>query len=92
MEFTREEERFLLRAQRERETADTAGRSYADGQLDMRQLGAPDWLIRKVCEHRAKKMGAKFLEFRAAAQKRAAEAATAPASDLDVRVQASKLF
>jgi hypothetical protein len=82
--FTSEEVRFLL-GTHPVERAVHDGREVLSGGADLRALGCPERLFLRVLEGRARKIGNKFAEFRAAQR-------PATADDLDSRIAGSKLF
>jgi hypothetical protein len=81
VKFSEAEIRFLLQSHR-LENA-TVSRSLATA-VDLRSLGCPERIFNRVLEDRARRLGAKFTEFRSQPK--------APETDLDSRVQAAKLF
>ncbi len=70
MKFTEAEVRFLIGEHR-LETA-TCGRGLRAA-VDMRELGCPAAIFEKILEDRARRLGTKFTEFRAAQTKLSAE-------------------
>jgi hypothetical protein len=83
--YTDREIRFLL-APTQVENSIGGNRTLTEA-IDLRRIGCPSSLFAKVCERRAKTLGAKFSEFRSNNQ------VTVPAvKSLELEVQASKLF
>ncbi|MFZ0820036.1 MAG: hypothetical protein WAM91_08190 [Candidatus Acidiferrales bacterium] len=86
MQFSPEEIRFLLAGHVER--AATTARPILREAVDLREIGCPDVIFNSVLEQRARKLGRKFVEFRAA------HSATAIPGELALedRISAAKLF
>jgi hypothetical protein len=82
--FSESEVRFLLGVHA-LETA-SGTRFIKEGQ-DLAQLGCPERIFQRVLEDRARRLGSKFTQFRAAQGH-----GSAPAVDLDQSIEASKLF
>lgn len=91
MQYSEPEIKFLM-GQHKVERAMLNGEQRGLGAiLDLREIGCPPHVFEKILEDRAQKLGRKFVEFRMS-QQRDREAVPIPASDLDTRVEASKLF
>jgi hypothetical protein len=83
--YTDREIRFLL-APTQVENSIGGNRTLTEA-IDLRQIGCPTSLFAKVCERRAKKLGAKFAEFRSNNQ------ITVPSSkSVELELAAAKLF
>jgi hypothetical protein len=90
--FTEEEVRFLSCAyQKEYAT----GQRELRGMIDMRKYGCPDAIFNRILEHRARKLGSRFTEFRTQQNRLREEQSqrlTQPEQSLADRVAAAKLW
>jgi hypothetical protein len=87
--FTEREIKFLIQPHKV-ETADRGGSRTLSAAQDLRELGCPTSIFNRVLESRARKLGAKFAEFRN--QQYREQPQGAPASDLEAEIAAAKLW
>jgi len=91
--FTDAEIRFLMQSHPVEHA--TTGRSQTremPATADLRQIGCPEKIFFRVLEDRARRLGSKFTEFRAAQRAVSAQVAPSPGSSLESEIQAAKLF
>ena len=87
--FTEREIKFLIQPHK-METADRGGSRTLSAAHDLRELGCPTSIFNRVLESRARKLGAKFAEFRN--QQHREQPHGTSASDLDAQIAAAKLW
>jgi hypothetical protein len=80
--FTEREIKFLIQPHKI-ETADRSGNRTLSAAQDLRELGCPANIFNRVLEGRARKLGAKFVEFRN--QQHREQSQGSPAADLVAR-------
>jgi hypothetical protein len=87
--FTEREIKFLIQPHK-METADRGGSRTLSAAHDLRELGCPTSIFNRVLEGRARKLGAKFAEFRN--QQHIEQSQGAHATDLEAQIAAARLW